>query len=331
MNLLTKYNLKREALLHILFWLFYIWFPVIKAGQKNYFFLHLGLNNLETPFAMLLTYINFFYFFRIERKGKVIYMILFFLFLSLLSVLVSKEIIDFYIQQLGNYSYKKHFISTLGQFIFVNLIFYTLYSIKKSNALNESLKIAEIENLKAQIDPHFLLNALHNIYSYTLHNNEKASELILMLSDNFRYLLYEGVTKKVLLVNDWQHIKNYIGICELRWEGKIEFEIEENINDPTVLISPLLLMTFVENAIKYTSKIKGSQKISIQIKWADGCLFFDCKNPYDPAFNISDFSTSTGIGLKNTRQRLELLYPDKHTLTIDTNNSMFTVKLTVFL
>ncbi|OJJ16762.1 hypothetical protein BKI52_33180 [marine bacterium AO1-C] len=331
MNLFTRYHLKKEVFLHLFFWLFYIWFPVIKSGQKEYFFLHLALNNVETPFVMLITYINFFYFFRANGKGKVIYMTLFFLSMSTISVLASKVIIDMYIYQLNNYSYKSHFISTVGQFVFVNLIFYTIYSIKKRNTLNESLRIAEIENLKAQIDPHFLLNALHSIYSYTLYNNEKASELILMLSDNFKYLLHEGVTQKVLLVDDWQHVKNYVSICEFRWEDKIEFEIEESIDDTTALISPLLLMTFVENAIKYTSKIKGQQKISIQMKLADGYLLFCCENPYNPTFNPSDFSTSTGIGLRNTQQRLELLYPNKHELTINKNAATFTIKLAMSL
>ncbi len=121
--------------------------------------------------------------------------------------------------------------------------------------------------------------------------------------------------------------KDYIYINSLRWENKIVFEVSEEITNKNVIISPLILITFVENAVKYTSKLKGKHNIVIQLKVNDEELFFKCQNPYNAAYVLTDDWKSSGVGLKNTQKRLELLYPNQHELKIDDQKNQFIVTL----
>ncbi|MGH1338764.1 MAG: sensor histidine kinase [Aureispira sp.] len=331
MNQFTKYLLSKEVYLHLLCWLLYGLLPILQSAPRQYFWMQLLLSNIETPFIIINSYCNLFYLFGAKSKFKFWYIAGLLLLMTMGSVWVSKRIIDVYIYQLEGYTYQAHFISVLGQFLLVNLIFYTLYSIKKSNRLAKSLQVAELNNLKAQIDPHFFINTLNSIYYYTLEDNEKAATLLLKLSNNYKYLWREGANAKVLITEDWEHIQNFIGICQFRWEDKLKFEIKEVIEDHTKLIAPLILMTFVENAVKYTSQLRGAQQINIELRLTAKQLFFYCKNPKSKIFSPSKFSTTTGIGLKNTQQRLMLLYPNTHELLIEETTTTFVVKLTLDL
>jgi LytS/YehU family sensor histidine kinase len=252
--------------------------------------------------------------------------------MTIIGVFTSKYIIDLFIHQLDNYTFKSHIFSTFSEYVLVCLIFYALYAIKKSYQLSSTLKTAKLKNLKSQINPHFLFNTLNNIYSYSIQNDGKASELILKLSDNFKYVFHEGQNEKVELRKDWEHLKDFISISKYRWENKLTFEINEEFDAKNHLISPLILITFIENAVKYTTKLKGNNHIiSIDLNVQNNELFLKCSNPCNSKYSLEKDWESSGIGLTNTIKRLGLLYPKNHNLKIEESKIMFVITLEMTL
>lgn len=319
--------LQKEVYLHLLFWALYITYPLLKYIDNKYIVVQWITANSNIILLVVTIYVCYYFFFPWRNRYKIPLLLLFFGLMTILGTFFSKYILNMYIYHLDGYSYKTHAFGVLSEYILVTLIFYSFYSFKKSYILGNHLRTAELNNLKSQINPHFLFNTLNNIYAYTLTNNAKASELILKLSDNFKYVLNEGKKEQVPIQLDWQHIKDFIYINSLRWEDKIVFDVQEEITDKNVLISPLILLTFVENAVKYTSKLKGENKIAIRLTVSDKELFFICKNAYNSEYELTDEWKSSGIGLKNTKKRLELLYPNRHELKISAENGLFNVAL----
>ena len=225
-----------------------------------------------------------------------------------------------------------HYIFLIG--VFTSFRFFKIFQEKEK--LIESTKkekyLAELESLKAQINPHFLLNTLNAIYAHTIVENvsSKISDSIFQFSEILKYTTYEGQQHHVSLSREIQHIENYINLQLLRLENKVTVVFEKkNINEK-LLIAPLLLITFVENAFKYSSDIKGNNhSIIIRLNVVKNTLYFYCHNPYNSATILS--KTQSGIGLTNTLRRLELIYPEKHEISLDNNLDIFIVTLQIDL
>ncbi|RYE31038.1 MAG: hypothetical protein EOP42_11220 [Sphingobacteriaceae bacterium] len=183
---------------------------------------------------------------------------------------------------------------------------------------------AELSFLKAQINPHFLFNTLNNIYTMSVTQHEHTSDSIMMLSNIMRYVTDDVTEDFVLLQHEINCIQDYISLQKLRLGSKtqLNFEVEGLIGNQK--IAPLIIMTFVENVFKYGISKHHSSVINIKVKVLGECISLFCQNTLlDHQPNI----TRTGIGITNTRQRLELLYPKKYQLEIDSNNQLFTVQL----
>lgn len=202
---------------------------------------------------------------------------------------------------------------------------------KEMDDLKIMVKESELSYLNSQINPHFLFNNLNNLYSYAVEKSSKTPEIILGLSGVLRYMLYECREKTVPLLNEIEHLKNFIQLYELQIEerGKVEFRTE-NINDH-YQIAPLILNVFVENAFKH-SQTGQSEEIHISVFAKvnpEGELEFTCINNYEE----SDFVGSQlhGIGLENVKKRLMLLYPEKHELMIKKGTREYTVFLKIKL
>lgn len=235
----------------------------------------------------------------------------------------------------------QHFATNLLTYFSFGVIFFTLYSVKnlyrqqmKVDALTQEKKQAELSALKAQINPHFLFNTLNTIYANALKKDENTPELILKLSDGFRYLFHEGQQEYVSLQREVQHIKDYIHLQEERLSDKVEVYFSTEINDSKKQIAPLLLIPFVENAFKYTSLLKGeNHQIHISIKVSENDFSFHCTNPFDSARQQEvDLSwAASGVGITNVKRRLELLYPQRHHLEIEEEYNCYRVKLAIKL
>lgn len=188
---------------------------------------------------------------------------------------------------------------------------------------------AELDTLKAQINPHFLFNSLNNIYAITERNGDKeASEAISRLSGLTRFVLYDTASAEIPLQKEIDFIKNYIQLQQLRFTDQeiiIKLQTQGELHTP---VSPFMLIPFVENAFKYGVKIGEANIIKIGIGVQNGKLSAHIRNAVKQSVSNHNYS---GIGIHNVKKRLALVYPNRHTLTIDNNGEHFDVQLQIDL
>lgn len=198
---------------------------------------------------------------------------------------------------------------------------------KKQEIENEKLA-TELSFLKSQINPHFLFNTLNNIYSLALVKSDATPDAVLKLSSIMRYVLNETKHDKVSLEQEIQFIRHYIELQKMRLTNKvsIDFLLEGEIEGRQ--IAPLVLIPFVENAFKYGISTKETSAIFFKVKTTEKTLEFTSQNHI--VTTNKERPEKTGIGLVNTKRRLELLYPQKHILTVTEENNQFLVHLTLF-
>jgi two-component system LytT family sensor kinase len=187
---------------------------------------------------------------------------------------------------------------------------------------------AELSFLKAQINPHFLFNTLNNIYTLAITNNANTAESIMKLSNIMRYVTDDATENFVSLQSEVDCIIDYIDLQRLRLGSKttVNFNITGTIAQQK--IAPLLFMTFVENVFKYGVSKQHESAIDINLHVADDTITFMCVNPI---FERQENIERTGIGIVNTKKRLEHLYPGKHVLNITDDNNQFTAVLTLHI
>ncbi|WP_420573475.1 sensor histidine kinase [Kordia sp.] len=184
------------------------------------------------------------------------------------------------------------------------------------------LKEQELRYLKMQIHPHFLFNTLNTMYGLALKKAEQAPDMILKLSNLLDYLLYQTEKPLVLITEEIAHIKDYIDLEKMRFNNTLEVTMNEQLASKHTTIAPMLLLPFIENSFKHGSIKNGVLKIDIQIITDFEKVYFRIKNS-----NSQNTSSQHGIGLENIKKRLELLYPNKHELSITENKNDFEVSL----
>ncbi|HKK45286.1 MAG TPA: histidine kinase [Balneolaceae bacterium] len=206
---------------------------------------------------------------------------------------------------------------------------------KRLSELEREKMESELKFLKSQINPHVLFNNLNNIYSYALEKSEKVPEMLLKLSDIMRYMLKDGNDRFVSLDKELNYLKDFIDLQKLRLEGRGEVKFEVEGYATPYRIAPLLLVAFVENSFKHSMRSEVDNiLIKINIRIANDTLHLYVENTYWDNGNDSyknSQNAETGIGLKNVRKRLELMYPDKHNLEIERENGRFVVQLSLNL
>ena len=185
---------------------------------------------------------------------------------------------------------------------------------------------AELSFLKAQINPHFLFNTLNNIYALSVSQNDKTPESIMKLSNIMRYVTDEVAEDLVPLQSEIDCINDYIDLQKLRIGKTTKLNVAYTGEIKNQKIAPLVLMTFVENVFKYGISKHKTANISIKLHVDADKLTFFCQNPI---FAHTTVSKRKGIGISNTKQRLEHMYPGKHRLEINTGNELFTVNLEI--
>ncbi len=198
------------------------------------------------------------------------------------------------------------------------------------------LQIKELENvqlntelslLKSQINPHFLFNSLNNLYGLILHNkNQVAAKNILSLSELMRYVLESSNQKEVVLHEEIRFINNYLDLERIRLPNRIDIRFDVSLSSDTIEISPLLFIPMIENAFKHgidhhTQKAFLHFSLSVQ----GNELFFEAKN------SLSDITIReehvSGKGLINLQKRLDILYPNKHSLSIEKDKKTYAIIL----
>lgn len=187
---------------------------------------------------------------------------------------------------------------------------------------------AELHFLKNQLSPHFLFNSLNSIYSLTKKKSNDAPEAVITLSELMRYMLYETNNGFVLLKNELNYVQNYLKLQRLRIANNENVTLNIHGSISNQKIRPLLLISFIENAFKYGTDFKGNTEVKIKIYVKEHELQFTCINLIG---SRKKDTGNSGIGLQNTRERLDLLYHEKHWLLVEEKNNRFVVNLTLKL
>jgi sensor histidine kinase YesM len=201
---------------------------------------------------------------------------------------------------------------------------------RKKNMENERLT-AELNFLKAQINPHFLFNTLNNLYYLAYTKSDKTTLVIEKLSQMMRYMIYDASHDKVPLSKEIEYMKNYISLEQMRLNNQvpIRFEIEGNTEEKW--IAPLIFITFLENAFKHgVNNHQNHAWVNVSIKLnGNRCLYTVENSRLQPAGDSRE--GKSGIGLQNVHRRLELSYPGRYTLKTEEKPDRYIVNLDIHL
>ncbi|MDB5155983.1 MAG: Histidine kinase [Mucilaginibacter sp.] len=224
--------------------------------------------------------------------------------------------------------------------IIVTPVTWLIYNYRLSNSTALDLKnalghsSANLGFLRSQINPHFLFNALNTLYGTALQENaDRTGEGIQKLGDMMRFMLQENMQDKIALSREIDYLNNYVDLQKLRVQTSPDIVIDVNIEDQHsyLLIAPMLLIPFVENAFKHGISLQEPSYIKISLHTEDNRLYFDISNSIHAKRESDPERDSHGIGLENVSQRLNLLYADNHELVIHESVKEFFVHLVINL
>ncbi len=331
-----------QTLIHILLWvLFYglLLYPFISEGRPVPPDLYLRLF-----LATLFFYFNYYYLIPklLLKKKTWAYIAITLLLVICFGALINLFATHFFIEithenvnilpSSDQQEFRKIFMSaiTLGVPIIVSSLLRVYIEWKKNEDLRkiiENEKVnSELQFLKTQLNPHFLFNSLNAIYSLSVKKSDKASEAIINLSELMRYMLYEADKDLVLLTREIEYIKNYVQLQRLRLSDSKNVILKISGEHSRVAMPPLLFISFIENAFKYGTDFKGITNVKINLTIFPDAIHFIVINKIGSFKKEED---SSGVGLQNVRNRLNLLYPHSHDLIVENDGESYCVRLTI--
>ncbi len=196
---------------------------------------------------------------------------------------------------------------------------------KRINAEKESVE-SQLAFLRNQISPHFFMNTLNNIHSLIDFDSEQAKDSIIQLSKLMRHLLYESQSEKIALSKEIDFVKNYVELMKMRSSEKVKIDFHISPSLPDKKIPPLLFTSFIENAFKYGISYQTESFIAIQFLYEDHNLVFEIKNSIS---GLAKKEEQSGIGITNSRKRLDLIYGNTYNLQINESQDEFIINLTI--
>lgn len=341
----------KDIIRHGLFWLAYILYQAVTYKWNNVdelgFQLPPQIIAITVPLTIVITYINLWVAmpWLYNRRRYVLYGIFFLLLISVGGVLTrlfthlfvlpweqvhdparyQLEIKTFWIPiRITRLSFE------MGTILAITMVF----QLMKDNILREKhLRqiekekfTAELNLLKAQINPHFLFNTFNSLYALTLNKSDMAPGLVLRLSQLMHYMLYSTSGDVVSLNNEISYLKDYISIEQTRFADRVDISFQCAGVNADVKIAPLLLLPFVENAFKHGVE-EESGWITINLNYLNAHLYFKVENSYV----AKPIPSKSGLGLANVQKRLELLYPGKYHLSLTKNDESFEAELKIDL
>lgn len=335
-----KQQLQRIGL-HILGWSSYLVVLLVLGHDSNYSTSAIGSTIVHILFIISLVYLNWYYLIPKYLRARRVLKYIGFTGLSIL-IAGPLEIFLMYICLQSDKVRQTQLLLTQNEhilFLFLSITVSTFLRVTSQWIIQErDRRILEYKNLqtelsflKTQINPHFLFNTLNSLYALSLKKSEKSPEMILHLSEMMRYMLYKSNEKYVPLKQEINYINNYLALERIRYGNNIRIVFDyqgQPIND--YLVAPLLFTVLIENSFKH-----GINK-SIQSGFVELLLILE-NNTID--FTIQNSKATTydklykkgGIGLKNIRRRLELIYPKNHSLSIYDEADVYIVNLTLNL
>ncbi len=323
---------------HVVFWvgyaIFRLWLYYVTV--KYYQPIYLQYMLLSEIMFVAITYFTLWLYRRLFAKEK--YLLYFIIGTgSWILYLCGRTIFQFYYLQnvagfKGN-SFTDIFLTNITV-VMVYFVFITTCKYFKDGYIKQQFEaakkeeqlMAEVNNLKSQIAPHFLFNTLNNLYGLAVDKSDRLPNLMLQLSHLLRHSLYETQKPLVSISDDINVLKSYIKLESIRLEDDLKLEFDNNVPEESpYTIAPLILIVFMENAFKH-AKFVQSAAITIYIKtiFENDWFTLTIKNNYNKGIK----SSHNGIGLTNVKRRLEVLYPNQqHRLTIKRDDVFYTVTL----
>jgi two-component system, LytTR family, sensor histidine kinase AlgZ len=339
----------RNLWVHLSFWSVYLSFNVYQVSvfQRRWedFDWSKGIMVIAIQFILtvVIAYINYFYLLPrfLEKKRWLPYILQFivpFTLVIIARVVSQRYIIDGYTYQ-EKYFYSSTFIIqtaviTLFITIFISLLRFVSewFEIEAIRQEVQTEKLtAELNFLKAQINPHFLFNTLNNLYYLAYSKSENTTEVISKLSQVMRYMIYDANYERVLLDKEIEYMQNYISLERLRLNNQIPISFTINGNTSGVEVAPLILITFLENAFKHgVTNTNASAWVNINIDVKGDVLHYTVENSKGKNA-MEDNGGKSGIGLSNLKRRLELMYPDRHRLKVEDSADRYYIELQITL
>lgn len=342
--------LKKPVVYHTLFWIGYFVFNTLRWGFYFDDYLYsLKSNIVEFPIHVLLVYFNIYFLLRkVLPKSLpryIFYLLLSILIMSLVRIVLTYSFVttevwrESVIPVESPFGFNYILAVYLGELYFIGLItaiylVIALISSKKNMLeLQQRNHETELSFLRSQVQPHFFFNTLNNLYALTLEKSEKAPETVLKLSELMSYVIYKGKQQFVNLSEEIEHINNYIDLENLRYGKKLEAKLSISGNILGKQIPPLILMPFVENSFKHGIHYRnGKIPIKIGLQVVEDELIFTTTNPVGSSQNLRTGEIElSGIGIQNTKRRLELIYGQTFTLDVDNQSENFLVTLKIKL
>lgn len=216
----------------------------------------------------------------------------------------------------------------MGMNLGVKLYFKTQEDRDHQEMLEKQDLERQLEYLRYQVNPHFFMNTLNNIHALVDINPERAKTTIVELSKMMRYILYEGDKKLIPVQREALFLKNYIELMRLRYSSRVSINLDIPEMMPDVMLPPLLLIIFVENAFKHGVSYAAPSFIDIKVTVTQEMLQFKCRNSRQEQ-KPDEKKKKGGVGLANARRRLDLLFHDKYSLEIKEDDKEYDVQLEI--
>ncbi len=264
------------------------------------------------------------------KRNKVV-----FFSLCLLNISVFTVIFSFIINMaLATEFELKMFVNMFGMMVLALIFGGAIKIARDSFEKRQEIKEAELQLLKAQLNPHFLFNTLNNLYGLSVIKSDKLPNLMLQLSGLLRYSLYETQAELVSLEKEIKYIKSYVSLEQIRLEKQTEIKLAVTGSYDDQKIAPMLLIVFIENAFKHLGiLVNGDSSVHITIGITENQLDFSCTNTVETIISKKEKleSGKSGIGLVNAKKRLNLMYSDRYQLQIEQLDNTYSIKLTLDL
>ena len=216
----------------------------------------------------------------------------------------------------------------MGMNLGVKLYFKTQEDREQRERLEKQDLERQLEYLRYQVNPHFFMNTLNNIHALVDINPERAKTTIVELSKMMRYILYEGDKKYIPVQREALFLNNYIELMRLRYSSRVSISLDMPEMMPDVMLPPLLLIIFVENAFKHGVSYAAPSFIDIKVEVTQDKLKFRCRNSRQEQ-KPDEKKKKGGVGLANARRRLDLLFPNRYSLEIKENDKEYDVQLEI--
>jgi len=331
---------RQRVLLHVLFWTGVLIFFnfVFRNDRRPLDVLVTSLGFLPGHIIFVYT-LNYFLFPRYVLKGNLTASIAGFI-LTLTLALFYLRLADVYLLHYSgrtrlwvpeNFPHSIYALFSIGWIaVTIRLVRQGYQAKEQQQQLEKEKLLVELQLLKSQLHPHFLFNTLNSLYAFSMEKSDKAPLIVLKLSSLLRYILYECNAPLIPLHTEIGIIKNYLHLERMRFGDRLDCSLQFTGDWKEFTIAPLLLLPFVENSIKHgTSQQPDGGWLSLNLHVENGTLHFQLINSRDN--HAAANGITGGLGLGNVKKRLELLYPNAHTLKYAADEDTWQVTLTIRL